>query len=345
MKNLIQYTMTADYRKEWNEIDSVREIVQNCLDNRECRSDYFLSEAGKVEIFTEGFILPMSSLALGESVKGSDPIGGFGEGFKLALMVLERSGCNPVVHSGYNLFRPCFVEHDFIGRKTFAIEVTETDLFFDGLKYNLELDESLINELKEKVNLFSDNVLPLPNDVDILEEYPGVVMVNGLFVCKEARFKFGYNFSPSKISLGCDRQIASSFGMAWETSRLWVEKLNEDNADLVLNMITENALDVSDIQYHMTTAKAKMITMAFTARFGNVTIKPMGSSLSHGMNVCGALYSTMKTSGYLEIANPFEESNTPYSKIKKLMGENKKHMRSKAYKAMVKLLDESKNWK
>jgi hypothetical protein len=343
----INYTMTADYRSNWNAIDAIREIVQNCLDNRQNASTYVLKDDGTVSIETTDFILPLSTLALGESEKPDGAIGGFGEGLKLALMILEREGCNIKVTTGDKILNPSFEMSDTVERETFCINIIEDQEYFDGLRFEFNINPDYIEELKAKVNVFSNDILPLPNrdSVDIVEHMPGVVMVNGLYVCEELKFRYGYNFAPGKLELGCDRQIASTFGMAWETSKVWADRVNESNADEVLNMISEGCLDVADIQYHIPEQKAVLIADAFTRRFGHVKIKQVGSSLGYGMAVNNSLYNTMKKSGRIEVTNPFEESGTPYSKIKELMAKEKKHMRSRAYKALEALLEDAKNWK
>jgi hypothetical protein len=343
----INYTMTAEYRSNWNAIDAIREIVQNCLDNRQNASTYVLKDDGTVSIETTDFILPLSTLALGESEKPDGAIGGFGEGLKLALMILEREGCDVKVTTGDKLIVPSFEFNETVERDTFSIKVFDDREFFNGLRFDFKINPEYIENLKGKVNVFSDDILPLPNNdtVDIVDHMPGVVMVNGLYVCEEDKFRFGYNFAPGKLELGCDRQIASSFGMAWETSIVWANKINESNADEVLNMITEGCLDVADIQYHISEEKACIIADAFTRRFGHVKIKQVGSSLGYGMAVSNSLYDTMRKSGRVEVANPFEESGTPYSKIKELMAKEKKHMRSRAYKALEALLEDAKDWK
>lgn len=343
----INYTMTPEYRSNWNAVDAVREIVQNCLDNRQNVSDYTLDDDGTVSITTEGFILPLRTLALGESEKPDGAIGGFGEGLKLALMILKREGCDIKVTTGDKLIVPSFDMNEAVGLETFCIKVFEDRDFYDGLRFDFKINTGHIDQLKRHVNVFSDDVLPLPNKdtVDIIEHMPGVVMVNGLYICSEEKFRYGYNFSPSKIDLGCDRQIASSFGMAWETSKVWADRISDSNADEVLNMISKGCLDVADIQYHISERKAVLIADAFTRRFGHVKIKQVGSSLGYGMAVSNSLYNTMKKSGKIEVTNPHEEAGTPFSKIKELMAKEKKHMRSRAFRALNDLLEESKTWR
>lgn len=343
--------MTKDYRKEWGLIDAVRELVQNCLDNKDQRSEFNLSVDGRLTIITKNFELPMKYFALGQSFKAENSIGGFGEGFKIALMILAREDCRTHVLNGTKVIWPTFERCDTLELDLFTltfedhIDVNHEPVDNKSLCFQADLPAELIPELKEKVNVFSDNILPLPNTVDILEEYPGQVFVNGLWVCREAKFKYGYNFSPSKIRLGCDRQIASAHGMAWETSQVWAGKVTPSNADDVLNMMTEGDLDVKDIQYFISKSKARLITEAFVRRFGHVTIKQMGSGLSYGMSVGGSLYSTMKQSGYANVTNTWAEKNTPHSILTQFLETNKSKIRRDVRLKFDPLLEQAKGWK
>lgn len=349
--NKINYMMTKSYRKEWGIIDAVREIVQNCLDNKRNPSNYNIDIDGLITITTPSYELPLSALALGESEKPDDAIGGFGEGLKLALMILAREQHGEAyMLNGTNIITPVFEWCETMQADLFALIIepnkdSEGELIDNkGLSYVFNFPMDKLDELKQKINLFSDNVLPLPSKVDILEEYPGQIFVNGLFVCKEPKFKYGYNFAPKHLKLGCDRQIASTLGMAWVTSEIWAEKLHPNNADEILGLMTEDSMDVADIHYHLNTTKAKLITSAFVARFGNVKIKPMGSGLGYGMSVGGSLYGSMRKSGYTAVSNPYEESGAPYRVLFEFMEKQGKKVRRDFKVKFKDILTQAKEW-
>ncbi len=342
----IKYGMTRDYRKEWGVIEAVRELVQNCIDNKECNHSYKLVD-GKITITTSGFILPLSTFALGESQhKTSDSIGGFGEGFKLALLVLEREGCNPFVTFGEYHAEPSFEYDELLERETFVIELRESVAFVESpnTEFSFDFPMELKEELEKKVTVFSDEPLTqdIEGEVELLEDRAGQIFVNGLFVCEEPQFKYGYNFSANSIQLGCDRHIANPLGLAWETSRYWANHLKPLE---VLQMMTDSQLDVQDIHWHLDKPMAIKITEAFIERYGNVTIKSMGSTLSYGMSVGNSLYNTLRKSEKIKVANPHEEAGTPYRILVDFLEVNKKHMRRCAKKNLQELLDEAKSWR
>lgn len=340
----INYAMTADYRKSWGAIEAVRELVQNCLDNRDNPSTYELSN-GIMIITTPNYVLPMEVFALGTTTKSSKDIGGFGEGLKLALLILARLKLAPWVMSGENYFEPYFGPDELLNCDVFKIDVTPNEAATTNTTFCFNFPHQLLDELKQKINVFSDDILPLPNTVDILESRPGEIMVNGLFICNNDKFRYGYNFAPNNIELGCDRQVADTFGIAWATSQAWVDKLDASNKDQLLELLLSDCVDVAYFDHLVTERKAKLITEAFVERFGAVTIKKMGSSLSYGMSVGGGLYSTMTKSGYTQVTNQWAESGTPYMALVNFFESEKKHMRSRAQKEFVILLEASKDWK
>lgn len=338
--------MTPDYRKEWGTIEAVRELVQNCLDNFTIRQDsHYTINAGSIVIATDEYILPMHVFALGATTKTEKDIGGFGEGMKLAMMILARLNLKPQISFGFTIATPCFEPDEVLGCDVFKIHFVEHDVHYPGTMFSFEFPDDQLELLKKRVTVFSDTPLPRPVSVNVLAERPGEMFVNGLYICEDSHFRYGYNYAPHMIELGCDRQIANTFGMAWETSRYWADNISTSNAQEVLNMMTENTMDVSDIHHHISTANATKITKAFNEKFGDVTIKPMGSNLGYGMTVGGPLYSTMKKSGYTKVANQWAEPNTPYSQLEEFLVKEKKHMRRHALVAFNKVLETSKGWK
>ena len=336
--------MTKEYRKEWGPTEAVREIVQNCIDNKQCKHQFIIID-DVIVVRTLNFTLPMNTFALGESQnKTNNSIGGFGEGFKLALLVLEREKLQPKVLFGNKVAIPYFVYDELLENDIFNIVITERDDIITNTSFQFNFPAELVDELKLKVTVFADK--PLTQDMDnveLLEDRPGEIFVNGLFVCEEAKFKYGYNFPAHSISLGCDREIANPLGLAWETSRYW-SKRTTDNSDIILQMMTDAQLDVQDIHWHLEEHQAVKITKAFSERYGNVTIKPMGSSLSYGMPVGGSLYNTLAKSKKIKVANPHEENGTPYRTLLEFLQANKKHMRRCAKKNLQNLIDNSKGW-
>lgn len=352
----VSYGMTKDYRSSWSIVDAIRELVQNCVDNQYHESDYQIEDAedgmSKITISTHGFDLPVKTLAMGVSEKPDGAIGGFGEGMKLAMMILSREGCDIIMETSTFWAKPDFNHDDFLGEETFSINIFmhEGDQGFDGLRFYFLVPTNLVDEIKFKITPMSDEPIEAPDygTVSFIKDRPGMIYVGGLFVCHNPKFKYGYNFCPTILEIGCDRQVASNNGMSWETSRAWAERVDSDTAHEVISMITSDYLDASDIQYHITKSRAKVITEAFVERFGHVTIKPMGSTLSYGMGLCGPLYQTVSMSGYSKVAKPYMEDGKPYRVIEGFYNDHSEtidRLVSKRFKGeFMDIMEKSKNW-
>lgn len=351
----INYMMTKDYRKEWEVTDAIRELVQNCMDNSHCKSTFEFTQDKSLVITTYNYALPQEVFALGESQKeNSHSRGGFGEGFKLAMLVLTREGNEPILYSGENEwaadFEDCGMNVLTFHMNSYHCTNVDED---SGVYRNAQdtvfvvrnLSDEEIGELKYRMPILNGEALPTVErgKVNLIPDRPGEVFVGGLFVSESSGFKYGYDFCPSIVTIGSDRQLADMTGLAWETSKYWASNV-VGKAGLVLNMLTEGKRDISSFEYHVGEDAAMLITKAFTARFGHVEIKQMGSSLGYGMAVGGGLYRTMTKSGYAHVANKWEEAGTPFKKLEEYLVSNKKSMRSKAIQQFQSLLEEAKQW-
>lgn len=100
-----ELSMVSDYVKTWDYKDAIREIVQNALDQSKDDTDnydisYEQSDHSLI-ISTKTGVLERKSMLLGNSTKRDDDstIGKFGEGYKLALLVLSRDGKNVIIEN------------------------------------------------------------------------------------------------------------------------------------------------------------------------------------------------------------------------------------------------------
>jgi hypothetical protein len=258
-------------------------------------------------------------------------------------MILAREGLYPVVDFGDYNARCSFAMNELLGVETFNIDIKQEASDKDTT-FMFRFPSLKVNELKQKVNVFNSTVLPIPETVDILEDQPGVIMVCGLFVCEDKKFKYGYNFAADKLELGCDRQIASSFGMAWETSKVWAERLNDDlDADKILEMAENNDMDVSDLHFFLNKNGANALEALYIQQHGDVPVHTIGQS-AVGRAVSHTLYSSLAIAGSLTVSSAKVES-VPHKELRLFFEAEKKHMRRHAKVQFDKLLKKSEDWR
>ena len=97
-------SLTKEYVSHWGVSEACRELIQNVIDNPkpyEYNFDEYLPGLFKFTLTSKDTWLHPSTLLLGTSSKKEDGyIGHFGEGYKLALLVLTRLGKAVTVING-----------------------------------------------------------------------------------------------------------------------------------------------------------------------------------------------------------------------------------------------------
>lgn len=247
----IELSLSSDYVPNWTIVDAIRELFQNALDQEVQYPDNAASwsyEDGVLQIRNKKSMLPVRSLLLGASTKAGDEstIGQFGEGYKIATLVLLRNFKTVTIYNygAREVWRPRFVKSRRFGADvlTFFIEKhTWTKPPTDDLVVEvggISDDEWRNHVVPSNMRLWRNNhVLHETEFGQVLDtEQRGQVFVNGLFVCTYSPYKYGYNFKAGQLRLDRDRKLASDFDLKWLASKMWstcpgVMDLIESGAD------------------------------------------------------------------------------------------------------------------
>jgi hypothetical protein len=254
-----ELSLSKDYVPDWTVVDAVRELFQNALDQQTTTENnkmfFNYDELNELlYIGNKSSVLDVKTLLLGSSTKRDDPntIGQFGEGYKIATLVLTRLK-KKVTFFNYGakeVWNPRFV-------KSRCYNGEEILTFFVDKKYpwtkvpdnNLTITIEGINphEYEEIVesNLHLQDVGKVIESScgRILEEerYKTKVFVNGLFVCSYADYTQGYDFKPEHIKIDRDRKLADSFQLKWLSSTM----LSGVDSDKTVELIKQGAADVA----------------------------------------------------------------------------------------------------
>ena len=257
----IELTLAPNYVPSWTLVDAVRELFQNALDQQKQNPDntaswHYDSETGILTISNATSKLTASSLLLGQTTKAGDKstIGQFGEGYKIATLVLLREGKNVVFYNygAKEIWRPRFVKSRRFGTNILTFFTEKAEGFWKkapSADLVIAIDGISADEYKSIV----ESNLHLRTDYEVLEEtefgdvinLPGKVFVNGLYVCDYEPYTYGYNFKPEHIRLDRDRKMVSDFDLRWMASKMWS---NSNDSDKVLEMISEGKADVAFLE-------------------------------------------------------------------------------------------------
>lgn len=254
MSNKIYLTLSPEYVQDWHFWEGMRELLQNMSDCTNYKFGRFHDrELRWVSLQSYDGVIPQSTLLLGNSGKRDDntSVGKFGEGYKLAFLVLARLGYSIRIKNGFDKWIVSFEEHPQLKSKCLCVDVVEgfygiedtdgntVDITVHGLSQEdmetLEenyLTQEYFDELQEDgdvlLNHAGNQIFRYENTVyederESLEDVDAVkkVFVNGLYVCDLPKeYVFSYNLTPCRITLDRDRKSVDSWDMQREVASL-----------------------------------------------------------------------------------------------------------------------------
>jgi len=203
-----ELSLNRNYVSSWGIKEAIRELIQNAFDQE---NEDIIFNKDNIEITNYNISIPSSTLVLGNSTKRDDDtkVGCYGEGFKLAILVLLRLGCNIEILNGDKKWLPKFKYSSNFNTEILCIDETEndgTDLSF----IIRDIDNYIINELKDEfvgiANEVYKSIKTHYGEILLDDKFKGRMFVNGLPIMKDEKFKFGYNFKPEYVQLDRDRK-------------------------------------------------------------------------------------------------------------------------------------------
>lgn len=238
--------LSRDYVRHWGVVEAVREICQNAIDS-ESPFEYSIGD-GFLSITSRFAKLEPKTLLLGTTSKAdaTDKIGSFGEGYKIAMLVLTRENRKLTIFNGDLTWTPSFKMNKHFQEEILTIkESNYPEGRGKGLTFLIEdLSQSDIDQIIDmNMSMWKSigNVIETTYG-QILIDHPGKLFVAGLFVCN-TEFKFGYNVKPEFLKLERDRQTVSTFDLAFLTKNMWFEtKRFKEIAEHISN-------ELPDLQY------------------------------------------------------------------------------------------------
>lgn len=345
--------LARDYVSRWGVVEAVRELLQNAIDSP---SPFEVKQVGSIlTIMSRGARLEPSTLVLGRTSKADDTnsIGQFGEGYKLALLVLTREGKACGVVSGNVFWRPEFRMSPQFGIETLHIveERLSKEEAIDGVRFivhNLDGDEQAA--IKGSCLLMQDMY---PDTIhtqygEILPNLPGKLFVGGLFVCNTS-LHYGYNFNPGELPLERDRQTVADFELKWKTKDVWLSTLKYD---LIAELIDKGIPDLENIQYSAPEILKEACYRHFVKEHPGKVIakdqKEMEELVKRGMTVYigGSVQHAMVSGAksYRESKN-FIPEQTPQEALTEWFDENHKYMPRIPATAFKRLLVKAEKWR
>lgn len=287
MKNnkAIELTITPNYVSDWDFCDAVRELIQNGIDQETLDSENafdisYDEEEKTLQLCSPKSSLEINTLLLGCSTKTDnlDTVGQFGEGYKIAALVLNRIGKTFTVYnnSKNEIWISSFEKSKVFGEPVLTFKIFDNITENEGLIIEIENVES--EEYKKLFNVWLD--MPGSEQHEKIEttygciftdkDMQGKVFVNGLAIESKSDKHFGYNFKPKYITLERDRKSCNSWDMSRVTADMICEALNSGTLNIkeVIKIAKEGRFsDINNLQYKTWDSNVQKIGQMFVDEF------------------------------------------------------------------------------
>lgn len=356
-----ELSITKGYVSRWGMPHAVRELIQNALDS-ESPFVYEFAEDAEVpgtfllRLVSEFTVLTPQTLLLGATSKekSEDAIGSFGEGYKIALLVLTRLGYDVEILNGDLVWKPRFRFSRTFGDDLLVVdELYSTERGHKGLTFTVRgLSESDVEEIRASCLRMQKNVGAI-KETDlgtILLDQPGLLYVGSLFVCK-TQLKFGYNIKPKHLRLDRDRQTVSDWDLTRLTTQIWYET---GETRRIAEMIQKEFPDVEYSRYDAPEIVKEECYRIFRENNPGAIIasspEDMRRKIEAGMTktvyVGERMFYAVSTSRSYQSERPFIEKAqaTPKQVLEEFLREHRGEMRTKAIVGFKKLIEESSKW-
>lgn len=280
-----KYLASTNSREGWGVWEGIRELVQNGYDSEVEHSAVLDIDVhnGTLRIENDGVTLAREALLLGTSSKSerSDTIGKFGEGLKLGILALVRAGFPVKIRTGSEVWEAAIERSEKYDANVLCFHIT------GGREFRNRIRVEVGNVGEEGWNAVKDRFLFLLklNDEDAVkthrgtlllhERFKGCLYVKGIFVQKDHRLNYGYNFSNASVDR--DRRMVSSWDSQWESSAIWRDAVasRPDLFGAFFGLIQNDSSDVSGMIHHAENTDRSIrekIVSEFTTRFGSDAI-------------------------------------------------------------------------
>lgn len=344
--------LARDYVRHWGLTEAVRELIQNAIDSDSPLEYSFLGNT--LEIISRLTTLSASTLVLGSTSKAEDKskIGSFGEGYKLALLVLVRLGYSVRVLNGDRAWVPSFVHSEMFN--TEVLRITEEPLQGNqGLTFQIQgLQHEDTNRIRESC-LFMQ---PAMDDVigthygHILPSRQGKLYVGGLLVTT-TELDYGYDIKPEYLKLERDRQTVSDWDLLWMTKNMWLDTKRWTE---LANMMEQQVTDVKSVEFDCPEILKEVCYRKFKEENpGHIAVssqKELEAAVAKGMvktkYVGGSYYHAVSTHpAHREEVRVALKIQTPYEILQEWLETNQRQMRHPLRIAFQQLLKLTPKWK
>lgn len=350
-----ELSLVKDYVAHWGMAHAVRELIQNALDSDSPFVYEFFNEGEGLRglrLQSEFATLTPQTLLLGATSKAgaADAIGSFGEGYKIALLVLTREGYNTEILNGDVLWKPRFRYSKTFEQEILVVDEAHASAANRGLTFTVHgLTEADEEKIRASCLRMQDSIGAIKQTSygDILLDQPGKLYVGSLYIC-ETELKFGYNIKPAHVTLERDRQTVSDWDLKNVTLNCWYETKEFER---IAKMIADQVPDVSYSNYNSNELVKEACYQLFRRRNPESLIaetpEQMREMIEEGLTKTvyvgdGMYHAVSRSSSYKqEQRSPPPVRTPPHETLMSFLTAHEKGMRVSTKKALRALIAEA----
>lgn len=278
-----ELSLAPDYVSDWTFNDAIRELIQNGIDQQTINPNntFSISYDDDTEELTLRNVqskLKRDTLLLGCSSKSNneETVGQFGEGYKIAALVLTRLGKTFTIYNNdKNEIWTCRFKNStkwlhkllafYIEKK--VTENTGLDIVIGNVSYD-ECDD-IANVWLDYCDYELEKIHTSYGDILMDEEQSKRIYVNGLYVYTDESMKYGFNFKPKYIKLERDRKTCSSWDIGEITSMMIMEAAISGDISIedVSEMMDGYSGETYHFQFNKYSANAKVLSRKLLEEF------------------------------------------------------------------------------
>jgi hypothetical protein len=351
LDKIYELPLARSYVAHWGVVEAVRELLQNAIDS-ESPLEYSF-QSGVLSIRSRYATLPASSLLLGTTSKADNAqkVGQFGEGYKIALLVLTREGKQVSVRNGDRLWTPEFKRSRAFGTEVLAIrESPDPSNKGCGLEFVIDL---LTDDDEDRIRR---SFLPMQEQVgeivetskgQILLDRPGELYVKGLYVC-QTKLWYGYNVKPEFLRLERDRNTVDSFDLAWLAKQMWYESKRMSQ---VAELMEQGCPDLEHVHYDAPEIVKEACYKLFKQQHPGAVVAINNKELERAVKGGMTVYSYSGSYGHVLQNDPAlcvpdaGPAPAPVEALRAFFRAHRGEMRTPAIVAFKALIESSTNWK
>ena len=254
--NTIELSLSRNYVCSWGLWEAMREIFQNAIDSDNSgHTMSFSLEFDTLTITNSNVELPINSLVLGNSTKGSSDIGKYGEGYKLAILVLLRLGYGVKIKSGSSIWTPFFEYSETLDTEVLKISIdkklsneSDTSFIISGLSTSdVSMLASKCIPFSRYLNVFIGRTIESEYGTIYLDpNFKGKFFVEGLFIQNDTSFNYGYSFKHEYVSLDRDRRAINYYDLLELTTNSLLNQ--SEDITIVETSITNKFKDTKNLE-------------------------------------------------------------------------------------------------